>query len=183
MKITRALLTIAVSTTLTIGLTPAVAAPVPVAGTTSTTPAPSAGNLTPVKKTATKAHATRVRVATTERVPLAHVAPAVSTSKKGVRPSAYVGPKYNPRHEKTRRCIVARESSGYYTVSNPSGKYRGAYQMNSGLARAAARKMGRPDLVNKPIDTWSRFAQDRAFWTIWDHGRGRSHWAGGRWHC
>jgi hypothetical protein len=36
--------------------------------------------------------------------------------------------------------------------------------------------MGRPDLANKPINRWSRFEQDKAFWTVWNHGRGRGHW-------
>jgi hypothetical protein len=30
---------------------------------------------------------------------------------------------------------------------------------------------------------WSRYWQDRAFWTIFNHGAGASHWAGGYVSC
>jgi hypothetical protein len=71
---------------------------------------------------------------------------------------------------------VRKESHGNYRIASRTGKYRGAYQFNSQLARQTARKMGRPDLVNRPFNHWSRFEQDKAFWTVWNHGRGRGHW-------
>ncbi len=91
----------------------------------------------------------------------------------GIRSSAYIGKYYSPRHERTRKCIVRKESRGNYRIASRSGRYKGAYQFNAQLARHTAKKMGRPDLANKPINRWSRFEQDKAFWTVWNHGRGR----------
>jgi hypothetical protein len=31
-------------------------------------------------------------------------------------------------------------------------------------------------LRNKPINQWNRYYQDRAFFTVWDNGRGADHW-------
>jgi hypothetical protein len=100
----------------------------------------------------------------------------VSRSLSGVRSSAYVGRYYSPRHERTRKCIVRKESGGNYRIASRTGKYRGAYQFNANLARHTAKKMGRPDLARKPINRWSRFEQDKAFWMVWNNGRGRGHW-------
>jgi hypothetical protein len=100
----------------------------------------------------------------------------VSRSMTGVRSSAYVGKYYDARYEATRKCIVRKESGGNYRIASRSGTYKGAYQFNSALAKSTARKMGRSDLVNKPFNQWSRFEQDKAFWTVWNHGRGRSNW-------
>ena len=100
----------------------------------------------------------------------------VSRSMTGIRSSAYIGKYYSPRHERTRKCIVRKESRGNYRIASRSGRYKGAYQFNAQLARHTAKKMGRPDLANKPINRWSRFEQDKAFWTVWNHGRGRGHW-------
>jgi len=100
----------------------------------------------------------------------------VSRSMSGIRSSAYVGKYYSARHERTRRCIVRKESGGNYRIASRTGKYRGAYQFNSSLARSTASRMGRSDLARKPFNTWSRFEQDKAFWTVWNHGRGRGHW-------
>ena len=86
-------------------------------------------------------------------------------------------------YEGTRKCIVRRESGGNYRISSPGGRYRGAYQFNAGLARATAYKMGRRDLAGKPISSWSRFDQDKAFWVVWNHGRGAGHWGGTRHGC
>ena len=109
--------------------------------------------------------------------------PKVSRSLSGVRASAYIGKYYSSRYEGTRRCIVRRESGGNYRISSPGGRYRGAYQFNAGLARATAYKMGRRDLAGKPISSWSRFDQDKAFWVVWNHGRGAGHWGGTRHRC
>ena len=100
----------------------------------------------------------------------------VSRSRTGVRPSAYIGTKYSPRHERTRRCIVRKESGGNYRIKSRSGYYRGAYQFNPNLARVTAKRMGHPKLANRSIHTWSRFHQDKAFWTVWNKGKGRGHW-------
>jgi len=100
----------------------------------------------------------------------------VSRSMSGIRSSAYVGKYYSARYERTRKCIVRKESGGNYRIASRTGKYRGAYQFNAQLASATAKKMGRRDLAGKPFNTWSRFDQDKAFWTVWNHGRGRGHW-------
>jgi hypothetical protein len=100
----------------------------------------------------------------------------VSRSMTGIRSSAYIGRYYSSRHEGTRKCIVRKESRGNYRIVSSGGSYRGAYQFNAHLARATAKKMGRSDLVNKPFNHWSRFDQDKAFWTVWNHGRGRGNW-------
>jgi hypothetical protein len=100
----------------------------------------------------------------------------VSRSMTGIRSSAYVGKYYSSRYERTRKCIVRKESGGNYRIASRTGRYRGAYQFNAQLARHTAKKMGRTDLVSRPFNRWSRFEQDKAFWTVWNHGRGRGHW-------
>lgn len=102
--------------------------------------------------------------------------PKVSRSMRGVRDSAYVGKYYSKRYERTRKCIVRKESGGNYRIASRSGRYKGAYQFNANLARHTARKMGRSDLARKPFNQWSRFHQDKAFWIVWNHGKGRGHW-------
>jgi hypothetical protein len=32
-------------------------------------------------------------------------------------------------------------------------------------------------LREKPIHHWSRYYQDRAFWTAWRKGKGKHHWS------
>ena len=102
--------------------------------------------------------------------------PRVSRSLRGVRPTAYIGRHYSAKHERTRRCIVRKESGGNYRVKSSGGYYRGAYQFNPGLARATAKRMGRPKMSRTPMNTWSRFHQDKAFWIVWNKGKGRGHW-------
>jgi murein DD-endopeptidase MepM/ murein hydrolase activator NlpD len=151
--------------------------------------AATAGALVLIAPAASASPAT-ASVATSASTPTAaSVVPAgernrkVSRSLRGVRASAYIGKYYNSRFERTRRCIVRRESGGNYRISSPGGRYRGAYQFNAGLARATARKMGRKDLAGKPISSWSRFEQDKAFWVVWNHGRGAGHWRSTRHRC
>jgi hypothetical protein len=71
--------------------------------------------------------------------------------------------------------------------------YRGAYQFSKALKNGAAwmmqksmRRNGvsakqakriRKELQAHPMNQWHPYWQDRAFWTIWDHGDGRFHWA------
>lgn len=130
--------------------------------------APAAASGVTAGATATTAAVTAVPAGERDR--------KVSRSMRGVRPSAYVGKKYKKRYERTRRCIVRKESGGNYRIKSRTGKYRGAYQFNAHLAAHTARRMGRPDLARKPINTWSRFHQDKAFWLVWNNGKGRSHW-------
>lgn len=82
----------------------------------------------------------------------------------------------DPRYEQVRQCIVHRESRGQYHRVNRWSGAGGAYQFMPRTARTVARWMGRPDLVYVPVQQWSKRSQDAAFWRLWDHGRGRSHW-------
>ena len=120
---------------------------------------------------------------------------------RGVEPSLYRGKYYRSAIEAKRRCIADRESEGHYDVVNPTGSYRGAYQVSASLARGAtwmmlkehkqlmgakSAKQTLAKLRAKPMNAWPRYWQDAAFHTVinWDHPlSGASHWAGGRWHC
>jgi hypothetical protein len=120
---------------------------------------------------------------------------------RGVEPSLYKGRYYNRSVESVRLCVVRRESEGHYDVVNPSGSYRGAYQVSAQLARGATwmllkeheSLMGETNakrvlsqLRKTPINKWPRYWQDALFHTVasWQHpGSGLRHWAGGRWHC
>jgi hypothetical protein len=103
-------------------------------------------------------------------------ATAHTGSPRDVRSSAYTGKFYSPRYEAVRKCIVHRESRGHYGVVNRYSGAAGAYQVMGPLRRYGAKKMGKPWLAGTPVNRWSRADQDRFFWTVWDHGRGRSHW-------
>ncbi len=123
---------------------------------------------------------------------------AVPYSLRGVYASAYVGSYYDKRFEAKRRCIVSRESHGYYTVRSANGLYNGAYQMTASLGVGVTKKMLASvaaevgsttaaslmaNLRRTTPNRWSRYWQDRAFWTIFNHGAGASHWAGGYVSC
>jgi len=126
---------------------------------------------------------------------------AVTKDMRGVQPSLYRGKFYRPAVESRRLCIVERESEGHYDVVNPTGSYRGAYQVSSTLARGATWMMLKEhkalmgsanatrvlsQLRQTPINKWPRYWQDALFSTVanWDRtGSGIRHWAGGRWHC
>lgn len=94
----------------------------------------------------------------------------------GIAPSAYTGRYYSPAYEGFRRCIVHRESRGDYTARNPRSSAAGAYQFLLSTSNVVARMMDRPDLVGRSASTWPRAAQDEAFYVLYDHGRGVSHW-------
>lgn len=116
----------------------------------------------------------------------------------GYRPSTYTGTYYLENREQYRLCVLQRESGGNYDES--SGSHIGAYQFSYSLASQALTQM-RPEiadtygrvglraldsLAKKPMYTWPRFWQDAAFWTIFDKGRGWSHWSsqwGANWDC
>lgn len=114
---------------------------------------------------------------------------------KGPKPfagsSQHRGIVYSPKHEKIRRCIRARESKNEYRAVSATGTFRGAYQFSPALKRGAAWMMQKQlrashgkeiawevgrTLRRTPMNQWSIYWQDRAFWTIWDMGRGREHW-------
>ncbi|HEV8025550.1 MAG TPA: hypothetical protein VGP37_11765 [Candidatus Nanopelagicales bacterium] len=115
---------------------------------------------------------------------------------KGFEESLYRGKWYMPKKENIRRCIMDRESNHRYRAVSAGGMYRGAYQMNRELARGATFMMQKevkkemPEAVTQvkklrkiPTQQWSRYWQDRAFWTIWRKGKGKHHWRGGAWKC
>lgn len=113
----------------------------------------------------------------------------------GWRPSLYTGPWYMPGKEDKRRCILDRESNFNYRANN--GTYFGAYQMSRALGVGATWMMqkeireefGKEGLVivralrELTPDKWNRYWQDRAFWTIWRHGKGKFHWGSDDAHC
>lgn len=105
--------------------------------------------------------------------------PLRQIKKKQVSRSAsreYRGKYYNPRWENVRKCIVQRESGGDYRAKNRWSTAAGAYQFLISTSNAVARMMGRGDLVGTSARYWSKFDQDRAFWTLFNHGKGRGHW-------
>jgi hypothetical protein len=119
----------------------------------------------------------------------------LAKDRYGIRPSLYRGAKFSPLAEKHRICIAKRESHGNYKARSAGGVYQGAYQMNRGLARGATwmmqpsvkKLMGAEGvkilakLRKTPVMKWNRYWQDRAFFTIWRDGRGKSHWSGLCW--
>jgi hypothetical protein len=120
-----------------------------------------------------------------------------SQDMRGYEPSLYQGKWFMPKKEERRRCIMDRESNNSYRAVSAGGVYRGAYQMNRGLAIGAThmmmkevrREMGEPgvqalrQLRKIPTQQWNRYWQDRAFWTIWRKGKGAFHWRGGAYGC
>jgi hypothetical protein len=109
----------------------------------------------------------------------------------GFMPSLYRGNWYSARWERVRECIMHRESRHNYRAANKSSSARGAYQFldsqwrdglvwmmlkESKKTKDGLRKEIR-SLRDKPIHAWSRYYQDRAFFTAWRHGAGKKHWA------
>ncbi len=119
----------------------------------------------------------------------------LSNDMMGFEISLYQGKWYMPAREDVRKCIMDRESHFNYRADN--GHYRGAYQMSGALARGAlwmmkpevkaemgARGVAKiNELMHTPVVHWNRYWQDRAFWTIWHKGKGKSHWRGGAVKC
>lgn len=107
----------------------------------------------------------------------------------GLRPSLYTGKWYKPSDEDRRRCIVLRESHANYRAANRSSSARGAYQFLDRQWRHSLVWMMLDDehkgsplrpilraLRDREISQWNRYWQDRAFWTVWRHGKGAHHW-------
>jgi len=106
--------------------------------------------------------------------------------------SLYTGRFFVARTEALRRCIRWHESRHAYGANNGTGKYRGAYQLSKKmgvgagwmiqrelrltLPKDSAIKIGRTLRASK-VNDWSMYWQDMAFWLVWNHGDGRSHWA------
>lgn len=132
----------------------------------------------------------------TSTIPMDGEAPLPQPIQIGAKdhdgPSLYQGRHYSPRHEKVRRCIRHRESDNDYRAVSRTGRYRGAYQMSPELGIGASwmiqrdlRRAGYGEnakrtgalLRSHPINQWHPYYQDKAFWLVWDHGKGRAHWA------
>lgn len=109
---------------------------------------------------------------------------------KGIERSLYVGKWYSPAHDGFRRCIMKRESRGNYRAANSRSSARGAYQFldsqwRDGLVwmmlkeekqTGGDRRREIRRLFDRPIHTWNRYYQDRAFWTAFRKGEGWRHW-------
>jgi hypothetical protein len=109
----------------------------------------------------------------------------LASSTKGYAPSLYEGKWYDEKWEDERKCIMRRESRYNYRATNSSSSAAGAYQFldsqwRDGLVWMMLNEGGnKPEiksLRNKPINKWSRYYQDRAFFTAWRHGKGAKHW-------
>lgn len=110
--------------------------------------------------------------------------------RKGFESSLYRGVWYSPKWWKVRECIMQRESRYYYGARNSTSTAMGAYQFLDGRWRDSLVWMMLKEsndtndflqpivrgLRNKPIAEWSRYWQDRAFYTAWQHGEGKAHW-------
>ncbi len=88
-----------------------------------------------------------------------------------------------PAVEKVRLCIMEREAGGDYRAVDPSHHWFGAYQFSRSASNKAARRMGRKDLIGVPANQWAPADQDAAFYVIYDLGRGKRAWRGGRYPC
>lgn len=119
-----------------------------------------------------------------------------ASDRIGFEPSLYQGKWFMPNREDLRKCISKIESHHRYKAGS-GGYYRGAYQFSKSLTRGVTwmmqpevrKEMGDSgvDLVKElrktPMNKWNRYWQDRAFWTIWNEGRGKNHWGVGRGRC
>ena len=109
---------------------------------------------------------------------------------KGYEPSLYVGMHYDSKWAQVRKCIQHGESRFNYRARSTVSTASGAYQFLDSKWRVSLTHMMIQEsrltsdgLINdikalrtKPIQTWNRYFQDRAFYTAWDNGRGADHW-------
>lgn len=171
------------------------------ADTTSTTiatpasSAPASADASAAPTSGVQAVDTKAATATVERERLYARGKGAAADRRGLMPSLYRGPGYSYSAEKNRLCIAKRESHGNYTSGSSHSPYQGAYQMSRALARGATwmmtpavkRQFGSEGLAilaklrKTPVVSWNRYWQDRAFFTIWRGGKGRSHWGGLCW--
>ncbi len=118
-----------------------------------------------------------------------------AADRRGLMASLYQGAGYSYAAEKNRLCIAKRESHGNYASGGTRSYYQGAYQLSRPLGRGVTWMM-QPSVQKQfgdeglkilstlrktPVAKWNRYWQDRAFFTIWREGKGRSHWGGLCW--
>lgn len=105
-------------------------------------------------------------------------------------------------YQEYEACVAKRESNGRPNAVNPTGKYRGMYQFNDALADGTTYhiidwlgtwhskpKKYAAKLRETPMNKWPEEVQTAAFVAVLDghdadeRWAGKSHFAGGRWHC
>lgn len=112
-----------------------------------------------------------------------------ATDTTGWQASAYTGKWYAHKWTPIRKCISKRESHHNYRARNRTSSAMGAYQFLDNKWRVSLTHMMKyesksmserhaiKDLRDRPIAAWSRYWQDRAWYTAWAHGKGAHHWA------
>ena len=108
-----------------------------------------------------------------------------STPRIGYATSEYRGKWYSQKWESVRKCIMHRESRFNYSASSKISSAMGSYQFLDNFWRESLVWMMLDEQGNRheikqlrhqPINKWSRYYQDRAFFTVWRHGAGAKHW-------
>jgi hypothetical protein len=109
-----------------------------------------------------------------------------ATARIGYSTSEYKGKWYAKKLEPIRKCIMFHESRYNYNASGGSSSAQGAYQFLDSQWRDSLVYMlldehgNRKEikaLRGKPIHSWSRYYQDRSFFTVFRHGAGAKHWS------
>ena len=115
---------------------------------------------------------------------------AAAQDMRGYEPSLYRGIFWHAKWETLRKCIMRRESHFNYRARSKVSSASGAYQFldnhwRRGLVYMMVKESKKTgdtlqneakELFHKPINTWSRYWQDRAFYTALQHGEGMKHW-------
>lgn len=108
------------------------------------------------------------------------------TPRIGYATSQYKGKWYASKWEGIRKCIMYHESRFNYSSRSKVSSAQGAYQFleknwRHSLVWMMLDEQGNrqeiKQLRHKPISKWSRYYQDRAFFTVWRHGAGAKHWS------
>lgn len=111
----------------------------------------------------------------------------------GYEESLYKGVYYRADQESFRKCVMKRESHFNYRAANRSSSARGAFQFldnnwRDGLVWMMLDESKDTDdglqfkvkrLFDRPINQWSRYFQDRAFFTAMNYKgawAGKHHW-------
>lgn len=114
----------------------------------------------------------------------------VAKDMEGWMPSLYRGIWWDQKWRDLRVCIMKRESNFRYRAANKTSSARGAYQFLDNNWRDGLvwmfideSKQTGDGLISEakklrkvPIHKWSRYWQDRAFYTALRNGKGIHHW-------